>query len=157
MDPGRSKTGLRMFLRCLDQFLRSSKYLIGFWKNRKNERFWPILPCSPNFNRRQNKNQGWYKHSKGGFGKLRMHTFQKKKRSSMIILKELHTTEGIARLWRRLRRSFWSSWGHHSTPDPPPSDLEWFSLLFFWYYLLTSALAAAWASLLRLDRLWGNT
>ena len=36
MDPGRSKTGLRMFLRCLDQFLKWDKYPIGFGKNRKN-------------------------------------------------------------------------------------------------------------------------
>ena len=28
--PGRSKTGLRMFLPCLDQFLRSGKYPTGF-------------------------------------------------------------------------------------------------------------------------------
>ena len=36
MGPRRSKNGLRMFLRCLDQFLRSDKYPIGFGKNRKN-------------------------------------------------------------------------------------------------------------------------
>ena len=39
MGPGRSKTGLRLFLRSLDQFVRSDKYPIGFRKKRENQQF----------------------------------------------------------------------------------------------------------------------